>query len=143
MSVPSVSVGSRRGRIYVISTYSPGPGTYVDKEPVCHTLSTDTEGIGNSVLSGLHCFQDGGSLPDWTTYRSPVLDAAGVSTWREYERGLRSCVVSQYEDHLLIRGDCSPINLPRTANREEIGSAVLAALGTSPEKELKKRRANS
>ena len=33
MSVPHVEVGLRQGRVFVIPKYSPGKGTYVDKEP--------------------------------------------------------------------------------------------------------------
>jgi hypothetical protein len=78
MTIPSVCIGLRSGRVFIISTYSPGPGTYVHKEPVICANSFDSEAIGDAVLFGLSEFVHNGPMPDWDTYKSPVLNAAGV-----------------------------------------------------------------
>ena len=76
------------GYVIVTSTYSPGPGTYVDKFPAVMSLSTDAVAIGKNVQLGLDQFIDGGQWPvDWSTYQSPTLAVAGVTTWREWVNG--------------------------------------------------------
>lgn len=138
MAIPGISIALRKGKLFVIPTYSPGPGTYIDKGPVANSASYDTLVIGKNVIAGLEDFVDGGDLPDFTEYCSPVLEAAGVASWSEYERGLRECVLARHADHYLIRGDFGHIKLTLDASREEIGEAILASLGTSQEKEQKK-----
>lgn len=135
MPTPGVSVGLRNGHVYVTSTYSPGPGTYVDKAPAYRSASYDVEALGVNVLRALAAFRDGGEMPDWAKYSSPVLELAGVSSWPEYKRGLRSCVVDQRDEDLLIRGDEPEISVPRSATAREIGDAVLLALGTTRDNE--------
>lgn len=142
MMPPSVSIGLRSGRVFIISTYSPGPGTYVQKAPVFESSSSDTEAIGFNVARGLDEFVSGGEIPDWAVYRSPVLGVAGVRTWHEYERGLKSCVLDQHEDEFIIRGDRPAIAIRRTATVNELGDAVLHALGTTKEQERKKTSGN-
>lgn len=129
MTAPSVSVGLRKGLVFVVSACSPGPGTYIDKAPVTKCLATDVAEIGKNVLNGLREFAEDGPWPDWKTYRSPVLDAAEVTSWSQYERGLKSCVVSLNEDHLLIRSELPHLTVPHDATHEEIGTAVLKSLG--------------
>ena len=140
MANPSVNIGFRKRRVFIISTYAPGPGTYVDKEPVLEATPYDIESIGSKVLEGLKNFVDGGEIPNWDTYRSPVLDAVSVSSWSEYERGLKECVVVQHEDHFHFMTELPHIRLPRDATLEDIGNAILKALGTSKEKELKRAK---
>ena len=138
MASPSVSVGLRMGDVIVTSTYSPGPGTYVDKFPAVKSLSTDAVAIGNNVLSGLDQFVDGGPWPvDWSSYQSPTLAVAGIPTWQEYERGLRTCVVERHEDHLCVRSERPHQTLSLDVTKAQIGEAVLQSLGTT----LKRERA--
>lgn len=138
MASPNVAVGLRRGRVIVNATYSPGPGTYVDSQPVFESSSSDTEAIGRNVQKALAEFSVGGEMPDWSVYRSPVLDVAKVRTWGEYEKGLKGCVIGQNGDNLVMRGDHPVITLALDAPAEDIGKAVLSALGTCKDKELKK-----
>src|SRR5437660_394019 len=75
MAAPAVTVCLRRGRLFVISSYAPGPGTYIDKEPVAEVPAQNSCQIGTKVRAFLRCFIDSGTMPDWKTYRSPVLRA--------------------------------------------------------------------
>lgn len=130
MSIPSVSVGLRKGRIFIIPTFSPGPGTYIDNEPVTEALPTDPEQIGTRVLEGLSNFRDGGEMPDWTTYRSPVLSVAGVKSWDEYEKGLIDCVIDVINEKLRIRSEQHDLlEIDANARPDELGIAVLVSLG--------------
>lgn len=129
MSQPSVSVGLRKGRVFVIPTYSPGPGTYIHREPVRQTTPDEPESIGQCVRDAIADFVDGGQMPDWSIYRSPVLAAAGVEKWSDYEKGLRDCIVKEEADHLVVRGDREPREMPLTVSNEELGRAILQALG--------------
>ena len=138
MAIPSVAVDLRRGRVFVIATYSPGPGTYVNKTPVLESSSSDVEAIGRNVLQGLGEFVDGGEMPDWNVYRSPVLEFAKLTTWREYEKGLKRCVVDQELENLVVRGDNPTVTIAHVVPVGEIGNAVLRVLGTTKERELKK-----
>lgn len=131
MAVPAVSVYLRKQRVFVVSSYSPGPGTYIDKDPVFSAKPTDPEAIGRCVSEGLSNHVDGGEMPDWSRYPSPLLAAAGVATWNEFYRGARDCFVKKEADHFLIQSENPHQNLPLGASATEIGLAVLAALKVS------------
>ena len=128
MADPSVSVRLRGGTVYVTAAYSPSPGTHIDQEPVLAVRATDAPAVGAAVLTGLRHFTDGGQVPDWSAYPSPILAAAGVRSWNELERGLHSCAVKSAAGCLTILGDAGPKQLPPGASAEEIGLAVLSAL---------------
>jgi hypothetical protein len=129
MTDPSVSVRLWRGTVYVTAAYSPGPGTYVDQEPVLVVRATDAPGVGVAVLTGLRHFTDGGPMPNWSAYRSPILAAAGARSWGELERGSQTCAVQSSEGCFTILGDAGPQQLPPGASAEVIGLAVLSAFG--------------
>ena len=143
---PKVFVGLRKGRMYVVASYAAGPGTYINKEPVYECSPCDVAEIGSSVLAGLESFVDHGEWPDWDTFESPVLKATGLSNWSEFTRGLRDCSVYKEEKQYHIYTELPHIYLPLDSTPEQIGRAVLKALGTSEEKEQRKaerRRRNT
>ena len=128
---PSVSVGLRRGRLFVISTYSPGPGTWIDKEPVLEARPTDAEDVGRKIIEGLETFVAGGEMPDWNKYRSPILPAAGVKTWSEWERGLKECIVVKELEGFKIMSEGLHATIPYSESPEILGAKVLEALKLS------------
>ena len=131
-SVPNVSVYLRKQMLFVVSTYSAGPGTYIEKEPALSVAPTEPEEVGRAVLNGLDHFVEGGPWPpDWSTYKSPVLAAAGIATWSEFKRGLRDCSVMKYDDHFLIQSENPCVTLPLNSSEDDVGMAVLASLGLS------------
>jgi len=91
----------------------------------------DPAEIGRNVLSGLRAFVDGGEMPDWNSYRSPLLAAAGVSSWSDLESGSRECVIALEKDKYLLRSENGPQSLLLSSTPEEIGAGVLIALGRS------------
>jgi hypothetical protein len=131
-SVPSISIGLRKGIVFVTSSYTSPNGMYVDCAPVYSSPSSDATAIGRHILDALlHC-ADSGPWPLDKSHRAPVLDAAGVKTWKEYNRGLETGAVRQFEDHLLIMGPEPHIELPRDATPGQIGLAMLQVLGITP-----------
>jgi hypothetical protein len=102
--------------------------------------STVPLAIGEAVLESLRSFSWDNSckLPDWNTYPSFVLEAGGFASWSEYERGLRDCYIFVENDQYHIYTELPHIFLPLDASADVIGNAVLQALGTSVEKEVKK-----
>jgi hypothetical protein len=131
-SIPSISVGLRKGIVFVTSSYTSPNGMYVDCAPVYSSPSNDPAAIGRHIQDALLHFADSGPWPLDKSFRSPVLDAAGVKTWNQYERGLESGAVRQFEDHLLVMGPEPHIRLPRDATPEQIGVAMLKVLGALP-----------
>ena len=129
-SIPSISVGLRTGIVFITPSYYPPNGMYVDCGPVFSASSDDPALIGRHIKNALaHC-ADEGPWPIDESYRSPVLDAAGVRTWDEYQRGLKSGAVRQFEDYFLAMGRAAQIRLPISATPEQIGFAVLEAIGS-------------
>ena len=128
---PSVTVGLRRGRLFVISKYSPGRGTWILKEPVLEARPTDAADVGQKVLDGLDHFVAGGKMPDWNKYRSPILPAAGVKTWSEWERGLKECMVVKEPEGFKIMSEGLHATIPYSASPEALGAKVLEALKLS------------
>ncbi len=112
---PSVSVRRWQGKVYVTAAYAPGSGTYIDKEPVLVCADTDAGAVGRNIITGLEAFVDGGDMPDWDTYQSPLLAAAGVSSWAILEKGSRTCAISQKSDRYLVQSDAGPRELTATA----------------------------
>ena len=135
---PSVSVGLRRGRMFVIPYWSPGKGTYIHKDPVLEVSPTDAQAIGGAVFESFKSFVwDNSPLPDWDTYPDHVLDAGGFKSWSEYERGLKDCEINFEDEQYHIYTELPHIYLPLDVSAEQMGHAVLKALGTSVEKEAK------
>jgi hypothetical protein len=128
MSEPWVSVLLRRGTVYVTAAYSPGPGTYVDQEPVLAVHGPDPLQVGLAVLSGLRHFTDGGHMPDWSVYLSPLLAAADVKTWDELEQESIGCAVELSAKGFTVLAEIGPQRLEPSAEPAELGRAVLRAL---------------
>lgn len=74
-------------------------------------------------------FVEGEEMPGPDDQLPDVLDGIGLATWTEFHRGLKSGSVKQYPDHYLIRGDGGPREVPLTVSNEELGRAILQALG--------------
>lgn len=129
MADPSVSVRSWRGTIYVIPAYSLGPGTYIHQEPVLTAKPSDPARVGSVVRDGLQRYREGGQMPDWLAYRSPVLAATGTQSWDELEQASSSCVVNASGIGFIILGEDGPTRIPSGASSVELGVAVLSALG--------------
>ena len=82
MAVPGISIGLRKGVLFVVPTYSPGPGTYIDKGPVAQCASFDAETIGRNAIAALGEFvgrgrpvpePTGPAFPSGHTYGSTLL----------------------------------------------------------------------
>jgi hypothetical protein len=102
---------------------------YVDCAPVYSSPSNDPTAIGRHIFKALSNFADTGPWPLDESHRSAVLDVAGVKSWKEFNRGLESGAVRQFEDHLSIMGPEPHIQLPLEATPEQIGSAMLKVIG--------------
>jgi hypothetical protein len=101
----------------------------VDCAPVYSSPTNDLPAIGRHILKALSNFADSGPWPIDESDPSPVLDAAGVKTYKEYRRGLETGAVRKFEDHLSIMGPEPHIELPLDATPEQIGLAMLKVLG--------------
>jgi hypothetical protein len=102
---------------------------YVDCAQVYSSPSNDLPAIGRHILRALSNFAETGPWPLNESHRSAILDVAGVKTWKEFNRGLESGAVRQFEDHLSIMGPEPHIELPLEATPEQIGSAMLKVIG--------------
>jgi hypothetical protein len=132
MSNPAVSVGLRKGKAFIISQLSPGRGTYLDKEPIRQVSADDAAGLGRAILDAFGDFTEISEMPNLLNFRSPVIKAAGVRSYAEYERGLKDCLVVIEDDRLHIMWSGPHTYLPRDVSPEDLGTAVFAALQASP-----------
>ena len=137
---PKVGIGLRQGRMFVIPEWSPGRGTYIDKGPVLEVDPTAPRAIGDAALESFKHFvwDNSCQLPDWNTYPKYVLDAGGYTSWSEYERGLKNCSIGIENNQYHIYTELPHIFLAMDVSAEEMGHAILSALGTSVEKEQEK-----
>ena len=134
MSVPLVEIGLRQGRVFVIPQLSPGRGTYVDKDPIREASPDDAEGVGRAIFDALADFSEISTMPNLLHFRSPVIAASGVNSYSEYERGLRSCLIDQHDDHFTIRGLGPHAHLPCDVTARQLGETVLNLLCATPQK---------
>ncbi|HJT33413.1 MAG TPA: hypothetical protein VJ783_15320 [Pirellulales bacterium] len=132
MVKPAVSVGLRKGRLFVIPQLSPGAGTYIDKEPVREAPEDDAERLGQTILEAFGDFSEVDVMPNLLAFRSPIIAAAEVRSYGEYERGLKDCLVVIEDDQLHIMCAGPHKYIPRDTGALHIGNAVLTALHASP-----------
>jgi hypothetical protein len=128
MSEPLVAIRLKKGVVYISSTYSPGRGTYVNKQPVFTCRTDEMETIGSCVLEALAAFVEGGQIPDWNTYESPVLKAAGVTNAGEFNRGLKDCSVTKEGNSLIVRSELGPTEVREAEGARRLGEVVLQAM---------------
>ena len=125
---PRAALNRRNGRLFIPFAYAPEPDAYIDKSPVLEPNPKNPEEVGKAILKVLDAFTTEGDLPDYDSYVSPVVRAAGVTTWEEYERGLEACMVERRHNHYHVAYGDSVHTLPLDANAKQIGEAALAAL---------------
>ena len=70
-------------------------------------------------------------MPDWNKYRTPILDAAGVKNWSEWESGLKDCSVKKEPEGFKIMSEGLHATIPYSASPEMLGAKVLEALTLS------------
>src|SRR5262249_5481334 len=113
MSQAFVAIRHWKGVVFISSTYSPGPGTYVNKEPIFTCQIDEAEKIGCFVFEALAAFREGGQVPDWDRYQSSLLKASGVSA-KEFKRGLKECSVTKAENGFIVSSELGAIEVSET-----------------------------
>ncbi len=136
MGSPAVSVHRFRDRVFVSALASPDLCEFVEVPPVVACPAEDGPKVGELILAGLQQYRGQVDDPGDPTQPPPVLAVAGASSWEEFRREARSCVLMRGLGVYAAWGLHGPRgSLPDGSGVAALGSLVVGLLREAPSEE--------
>lgn len=145
MTQKSAGIYERKGSLYLIASLQTDSGLWIKSGP-CTVLETATSAavLGEAILEALG--RSGAIIPhpsDWKSVvdDSPVLQAAGVKSWRTFRKRARYLSIALYDEFMLTptanqgsqgfaHQPDAMLSLPPSATADELGEAVKRAFAS-------------
>jgi hypothetical protein len=120
----TVTVAYWRGRLFVLSKYSAGPGTYVECPPVVELSASHAESIGLAIRKAFDAFLVRDGMPDWATYVRPLASVIGPGNLDDFDDNARVCAVYLDAEGIRVRSEESWVELPLDITNSQLSNAV-------------------
>ena len=145
MTKKSAGIYERKGSLYLIASLRTDSGLWIKSGP-CTVLETTVSAqvLGEAVMETLT--RSGAIIPHPTVWKSvdddnPVLQAAGVKSWKTFRKRARYLSIALYDEFMLTptanegnqgftHQPDAMLRLPPSATASEIGAAVKQAFSS-------------